>query len=417
MARNLTQSIISNLQSPVSALRRLVVAGIAAIVVASVVVSAAPPAGTPIPQPDVIFYGTASLGGEVIQSGTVKARLPRGDVIGVPVESIAGTDYTFSLTVPLSMYDPDNGDYAAGSARTGEAIGFYINDAAALFQDDNGVSRSEFVIPQDAVGETYVLDLAVVGPDAYPLGDVNANGTSDSADALLVLRYDVGLTSGGDTFPPAPGQIYVPLCDIVEDGKCNSSDALRILQCDVMMPGVTCPDDNAGVLAFSTLLAPADEAALVLRTEIAAGAEPGLVSVRVMADDPQAVLGAVSLELRYDADLLVPETCVQNPDSTLEAATCNVDFGPDAVRLNGVSTRGAGETTALAEITFRVLKQTALKDPSSTLKDLSRTLRLAVDGVFNVEGNELSWRAEGVPALGPSTLRSVPIQPNVPTAP
>ena len=77
------------------------------------------------------------------------------------------------------------------------------------------------------------------GPGSYPPGDVNVSGKRDSADALLVLKYDVGLTLGVTTWPPGPGTVYLPLCDVTQDGKCNSTDALRILMCDVGL--ASCP--------------------------------------------------------------------------------------------------------------------------------------------------------------------------------
>ena len=393
MGRTIIRLIIPNTQYPISNIRQLVFAGLVAVIAASFAVSAAPPPGTPLPLPDVIFYGTTTVAGELVENGTVKALLPRGSIVSAPIAPIAGTDYTYALVVPLSMYDPDTGVYAADSVRMGEAINFYIDDVPALFQDEGGITRSEFVIPADAVGQTYILNLTLAGAEAYPLGDVNASGRRDSADALLVLRYDVGLITGVYDFPPPPRTIYLPLCDIIADGQCNSSDALRILQCDVRMSGVECPADTPTVLALRELIAPTDGAALVLRTELEAGPKPGLATVRVIADDPQAALGAVSLELRYDVDLLSPEACRENPNGTLDAAACNVAFRSGAVRLNGVATAGAGDGAVLAEITFRLLGLPAFKEPDSARKDLARAVWLAVDGVFDLEGNELPWRA------------------------
>ena len=373
--------------------KRLIVAGAVLVVLASAAALAAIPPDTPLPLPDVIFYGTTTRDGELVTEGTVKVMLPRGNVISAPIGEIAGTDYTYALAVPLSMYDPDNDIYEAGSARTGEAISFYIDTMPALFQDDNGITASEFVIPEDAVGETYVVDLILTGPGGYPLGDVNANGRRDSADALLVLKYDIGLIVGVDYFPPGPGTVYLPLCDIIEDGQCNSSDALRILQCDVGMPDVDCPAVPSSATALG-LLAPTDDATLVLRTEIEGGPEPDTVTVRVIADDPLAELGAASIELRYDAALLAPEACTADPDGLLDAAMCNTAFAPGVVRFNAISTAGTGggDGTALAEITFRALDPAAIEHPDSALT-------LAPDDVFDIEGNDLPWRVEGVPTV------------------
>ena len=37
------------------------------------------------------------------------------------------------------------------------------------------------------------MTIDVSGPGSYPPGDVNVSGKRDSADALMVLKYDVGL--------------------------------------------------------------------------------------------------------------------------------------------------------------------------------------------------------------------------------
>ncbi len=368
--------------------KRLIVAGAALVVLASAAALAASLPDTPLPLPDVIFYGTTTRNGESVTAGTVKAVLPRGGIVSAPIGEIAGTGYSYALPVPLSMYDPDNGIYEADSARVGEAINFYIDDTPALFQDDNGITASEFAIPEDAVGETYIVDLVITGPGGYPLGDVNANGRRDSADALLVLKYDIGLIAGVDYFPPGPGTVYLPLCDIIEDGQCNSSDALRILQCDVGMPGVDCPAVPSAAVTALSLSGPTDDATLVLRTEIEGGPQPDTITVRVVADDPLAELGAASLELHYDAALLAPEACIENPSGLLDAAVCNAAFAPGVVRFNAVSTAGAGEEAVLTEITFRVL------DPDSATDALAGALVLAVDGVFDIKGGDLDWRVE-----------------------
>ena len=375
----------------------LIVVGATLVVLVSAAVLMAASSDVSLPLPDVILYGTATRDGESVTEGTVKAVLPRGGIVSASIGEIAGTGYSYALVVPLSMYDPDTGVYEADSARVGEAINFYVDDMPAMFEDENGMAASEFVIPEDGVGETYVVDLILTGPSGYPLGDVNANGRRDSADALLVLKYDIGLMSGDESFPPGPGQIYLPLCDIVGDGQCNSSDALRILQCDVGMTGVDCPSVPWAALAALRVSAPTNDglashategATLVLRTEVEGGSQPGTITVRVVADDPLMELGAATLELRYDAALLTPEACIENPSGVLDAAVCNAGFAPGVVRFNAVSTAGAGEEATLAEITFGVL------DASSVMDAIAGALTLAPEGVFDIEGGDLDWRLE-----------------------
>ena len=252
------------------------------------------------------------------------------------------------------------------------------------------MTTSGFVIPADAVGGTYVVNLFLSGPDAYPLGDVNASGRRDSADALLVLKYDVGLIEAAAGFPPGPRTIYVPLCDIIEDGQCNSSDALRILQCDVGVAGVDCPI-HPGVAAIQKQTAVTENAALSLRLEIERDITSELVTVRVLADDPLAKLGAASLELRYDDALLAVEACIGDPDGLLDAAVCNAEFALGAVRFNAVTTAGAGGEVPLAEIAFHLLDPATIEASDTAL---ASALTLVAQAVFDLEGNDLAWHVE-----------------------
>ncbi|MCX6032118.1 MAG: dockerin type I repeat-containing protein [Chloroflexi bacterium] len=252
----------------------------------SALTSASTSAAQPLPLPDVLFYGTTARNNEPLTSGTVKAILPRGAIVSVDVAPIQGANYTYALTVPLSQYNPDLGAYATDSARPGETIHFLVNDTPATFRDANGATTDQFVIPANGIGRPYRLDQALVGPDSYPLGDVNANGLRNSADALLILKYDVGLIAGDTNFPPGPGKIYLPLCDIVQDGRCNSGDALRVLQCDAQMPGVSCPSrPTVATQTFEVsetskvFAAPTPTASLVFRPELLHGPAADQVTV------------------------------------------------------------------------------------------------------------------------------------------
>ena len=63
-----------------------------------------------------------------------------------------------------------------------------------------------------------------VGASAATLGDVNKDGAINSADALGVLQYSVGIENKGFDRESA---------DVNGDGTINSSDALKILKVSV----------------------------------------------------------------------------------------------------------------------------------------------------------------------------------------
>ncbi|MDQ1300793.1 MAG: large repetitive protein, partial [Chloroflexota bacterium] len=340
---------------------------------------------SPLPLPDALFYGVVTANDEPLEAGTVKAILPRGAVVNVDVTPIRGTDYTYALNVPLSQYDPDLGVYADDSARPGETIRFLINDTPATFRNASGATTDQFVIPANGMGQANWLDLALVGPSSYPVGDVNTDGARNSADALLILKYDVGLLSGDANFPPAPGKIYLPLCDIVQNGKCNSGDALRVLQCDVQMPGVSCPNQPT-VAVTAVRQQSRDPLAPAFRVEISRTAASDRVVVRVRGGDSRARLAATALDVGFATDRLTLESCT--PAATgLDGGYCNATFGQGLARLVVVAVAGIAGDQPLAELTFRLPVGVRFSDA-----ELGAAFNLTAHGVYDGAGKALGWR-------------------------
>ncbi|NOZ50329.1 MAG: hypothetical protein GXP37_09835 [Chloroflexi bacterium] len=387
---------------PRLSLRLILLTGLLVLVAPLQALAQAPP-DTPLPLPDLILYGTVLRDGQPLSDGTVKALLPRGGVVTAVIAPVSGTDYGYVLSIPLRQYDVGDTAYDAGSVRLGENITFQINDAPAMFTDANGVVLNSFMVPGDGNGGAYHLDLFLSGPDAYSLGDVNASGRRDSGDALLVLKYDVGLIEGVTSFPPGPRTIYLPLCDIIEDGVCNASDALRILQCDVGMSGVECPNHPTAA-AIQEQNTP-NEALLLLHLQIEADAATEQVIVRVLADDPQAAFGAGTLELVYDLQQLTPVDCQETSADALDMASCNADYAPGVVRFNALSTTGLSDGTELATVSFHM---------NHPLGDDSRlqNLSLAIVDTSDHQGAGLPWQLaapELIPIPGDSNPLYLPL--------
>ena len=356
--------------------------------------------GQGLPLPDAIFYGTVSRDGEDVESGTVKVKLPDGTRLSAELGEIAGTDYTYALAVPLRMYPGGSGPFEDGTARRGETVQFFVGDELALFTSPvDGQTTSDFVIPTDANGETYILDLEVRQPDGYPLGDVNLSGRRDSADGLLVLRYDIGLMAGTTDFPPGPGRIYLPLCDITGDGQCNSSDALRILQCDAMIAGISCPNDQF-LMQLGERAQPSRSASLTLWTELVGGEQSGEVTIAIRARDTRGIAAALSAELHYDAKVFEVAECVADPSAVLDVAECGgrTEGGSGVLRLSAVSAEGVGEDEVLlANVTLRATDEVLLSELLANAGEIpAELLSATVAGAHDVEGEALPWRVEGL---------------------
>lgn len=255
-------------------------------------------------------------------------------------------------------------------------------------------------IHQDFALTHLTLDVATGHALTDVTGDVNANGVRNSADALLILKYDVGLLQGDDNFPPAPGKLYLPRCDVVLDGKCNSSDALRILQCDIRLPNVTCDSATAARVApdsTSTVVLFAGE----LTSTVATAGDAVVLTVHTV--DAAAALAATSLRLTYDPAAWQVSDCVSNPTGMLNGGVCNRSEA-GVVRFNSVAVQGVPATTPLAQITFRPLQ-------TADVTTLASQLTLTAEQAFDQQGVALAWQSaiSGPVAVVPTPPVAAPV--------
>lgn len=161
----------------------------------------------------------------------------------------AGHDSTVS-TVSLSNLHMDQGDVLSFdwyvSCETGfDYLRFYVNGSEITYLTGSDTGWLSYSFTAQAAGNysftwKYDKDLMIADgmdcawlddvkltpagetPPAYTLGDVDNNGAVDSADALLTLRYAMGLTSLSDHALAA--------ADVDGNGTVDSADALTILR-------------------------------------------------------------------------------------------------------------------------------------------------------------------------------------------
>jgi hypothetical protein len=358
------------------------------------VTAAAQSLAPPLPLPYVTIYGAVVQDGVVLTGGTVKALLPDGAAVSAPIGPIRGGAYNYALKIPLFMTATTTLPATGAGILTGDAVAFFVDNRPAFYRDAaSELTMSELAIraqgaARTAAGRTYEINLTMAGAETYPLGDVNATGVRNSADAMLALKYDIGLILGVTAFPPGPNTVYLPLCDIVENGRCDSSDALRILQCDVGISGIACPADRIPARAQTQQAATAG-AALSLRPVVTAEVEPDTVVVQVEVGDPTAQFGAATLELDYDPALFAVLECTENPAGALDLVSCNDAYAPGVVRFSGIAAAGGGDGASLVAVRFTRL--------AATPADLNTLFALRADGVFDQAGEELAWNDGAAP--------------------
>ena len=341
-----------------------------------------PPENAPLTVPDVMFYGTATVEGEVLESGTIKALLPRGGRVSAEIAPIQGTDYNYALAVPLNTFDDlATAELPEDAVVAQDTLFFTINGGKAYYKDASGTDVRAFTVPWEAMGQTYILDLMIASADDYMMGDVNVNGYRDVGDALLMMRYGVGFVAGDEEFPPASGKPYLPLCDVVVDGLCNANDALRILQCDVSMPGVPCLPSPAPAVTHTQNT----DVSLVFRLEVApaAGQDPTR-TVHVIAKDYQPRLGAVSLALNYDAAHLSVAQCAEAPITEMNSGACYAAPDASSAHLNYAAVNGITPEVVVAQVTFAPVGD-------YDWAQLEDDLDLEIKSAFDLEGEAFPW--------------------------
>ena len=351
-----------------------------------------------LPLPDMLIYGTVTNAtGDPLDSGTIKALLNGQTIASAEIGAVNGTDYNFVLAAPSGMVKPGSTERGTGIALAGDALTFLVDDRPAYYQDPfTSLTVSELRIQSGMAGRGFVLNLSLPDAMRYLIGDVNANGARNAADAMLTLKYDIGLIIGVTTFPPGPNTVYLPLCDIVENGRCDSSDALRVLQCDVGLTTVVCPMTTIPAVRGANAVAqPAATPAVDAAPRAADGAAIGLqvavaedgatVDVSVLLTSAADRFGAAVFELQYDPAVLAPAACETDPGAVFSMVACNPGYAPGAVRFNAIAATGAADDAALATLRFQRIGDAAGQLP---------TFILTANDVIDVDGAGLAWSVE-----------------------
>ena len=195
------------------------------------------------------------------------------------------------------------------------------------------------------------------------LGDVNCDAATNVIDGLFVLQYDVGLRAAGNQCPPPTGSLYTPVCDVNHDSNCNVIDGLFILQCDVGIHNAFCPASALSLqLEGESAEGRGPDAVQVTTLHVGSGevAPGGSISVPVTADLGGDLLGAGTVEIRYDPAVLDATGCSVDPEGRFDYKYCNANYNndgvnPDSVRLNLTSLAGVTGQLTLANITFQAV--------------------------------------------------------------
>ena len=121
----------------------------------------------------------------------------------------------------------------------------------------------------------------------------------------------------------------------------------------------------------------------VSRISIPSGAmAPGeQLSVPVKAlDVPAPGLGAFTVDVSYDPNVVTPVACDANPDGALSTGFCNTDFGPDVVRCVGFQvSAGVVGDLSLCSITFEAIGASGSYSPlAPSVVEFADTLGQAI---------------------------------------
>jgi len=169
---------------------------------------------------DGITYDQPLLANDVTGTGTMvaAARVEAGETkttLFTLTFNIAGAALgTYPVSIEQSVIDNVDAGYSA----TGEAIPYLVG--ADTDQVDLALAFPVIAATVTA-GAVEVTD----GARPYVKGDANEDGSINAGDAILILRYSVGLSTVSDAQKLA--------CEVNNDGSINAGDAIQILRYSV----------------------------------------------------------------------------------------------------------------------------------------------------------------------------------------
>ena len=137
----------------------------------------------------------------------------------------AGHAYTDTVTGPNCV---DQGYTTYTCTKCGDSYKSNYIDALGHTNGTPVIEGSEEVVYCAVCGAE--LSRKPVGGVTYKLGDANGDGEVDNIDAMLIARYDVGLTSAD--------KIKLSVCDVNGDGDVDNIDAMLVSRYDVGYPSI-----------------------------------------------------------------------------------------------------------------------------------------------------------------------------------
>ena len=182
-------------------------------------------------------------------------------------------------------------------------------------------------------------------------GDVNCDSSVNAVDALFILQREIGLRPNrSDTCPPPVDGLYLAGCDVSGDGSCNAIDAMFILQCEVGLTNGFCPPAAMASESGQGLSSPLAATLGIGSGSLAPG---GRLDVPLTTNLGNHVLGAATIEVQYDPDILAVTSCTEDPGSAFDLAVCNADMAAGKVGITAVSAKGVSGDVVLVQINFQ----------------------------------------------------------------
>ena len=179
---------------------------------------------------DIPFVALTSVSDEetgITIESTASGELPENSELAVEQIESSDTGVTYSIVltqngesvqptgeVTVKIPVPDTLD--------GEQCAVYREEADGTYTDMNAVYQNGYMVFTTDHFSVYIL--TTEESTSVSLGDVNGDGTIDAADAVMIQRYDSGLTTLTDE--------QLAAADVNADGLVDAADAVRIQRYD-----------------------------------------------------------------------------------------------------------------------------------------------------------------------------------------
>ncbi len=337
-------------------------------------------ATTPTPIVDLsltktVDNATPDVGSNVVFSVTVSNAGP-SDATGVEVTDQLPNGYTYVGDDASGDYNQTSGVWTVGNLAMGASATLHITATVNVSGDYTNVANVSNVTETDSIPSN---DEASVTTTPIPIVDLSLTKTVDNVSphvgdnvtfAITVTNAGPSDATGVEVTDKLPdgysyvsddgGNDYASNTGVwnVGDVAMGASATLHITATVNALGDYTNVAKVTGVNEKDSDSANNEDSASITPAPVIAADDittaPGVPFTMPITMDyfPAPGIGALTLDVNFDPDVITPTGCDPDPDGLFDSKLCNDSYAPGVVRLTLLSTGGVSGAHSLADIGF-----------------------------------------------------------------